>query len=148
MSVVNYLKVQLLSEDATLPQRSDDGAAGLDLFAAENITIFPGEIVIVNTQIAIEMETGIYGRIASRSGLAAEYGLIVLGGVVDSSYRGPIKVIMTNLGTSFYIVTRGERIAQLILEKYLHAIPVIVPHLTPTGRGDRGFGSSGSSVMV
>lgn len=137
------IKVNRLSETATIPTRGSAEAAGHDLYADENLVIPPGETKAVNTNIAIEMEPGYYAQIAERSGLALKSRLIVGGGVIDSDYRGPIKVILHNASPTPYEVEKNSRIAQLII----HALPRVsfaeTKVLSETDRGSSGFGSTG-----
>jgi dUTP pyrophosphatase len=111
------LLVKRLSKDAKLPVRSTDGAAGYDLCSTENVTLEPGARHMVSTGLAIKIPDDCYGRLAPRSGLAVKFGIHVGGGVVDSDYRGPVKLILHNLGKQPLEIKRGDRVAQLILEK-------------------------------
>ncbi|MEQ8740267.1 MAG: dUTP diphosphatase, partial [Hoeflea sp.] len=118
-------------------------AAGLDLYADESRPILAGRSQIISTGISVMIPEGHYGRVAPRSGLAAKHEIDVLAGVIDSDYRGEIKVILHNLGYKTFPVQRGERIAQLILEKISIPEVVEVENLDITERGDGGFGSTG-----
>lgn len=132
----------MLSPGAIAPTRGSAGAAGYDLYANEDVTIGDGEFTPVNTGISVAIPPGYYGRIAPRSGLAAKYGIIIGGGVIDEDYRGELKVLMSCL-FGMYEVSRGERIAQLILEKITTPELEIVTSLDDTDRGSGGFGSTG-----
>ena len=132
----------MLSPGAIAPTRGSAGAAGYDLYANEDVTIGETEFTPVNTCVSVAIPPGYYGRIAPRSGLAAKYGIIIGGGVIDEDYRGELKVLTSCLfGT--YDVSRGERIAQLILEKITTPELEIVNSLDDTDRGSDGFGSTG-----
>ena len=132
----------MLSPGAIAPTRGSAGAAGYDLYANEDVTIGETDFTPVNTGVSVAIPPGYYGRIAPRSGLAAKYGIIIGGGVIDEDYRGELKVLMSCLlGT--YDVSRGERIAQLILEKITTPELEIVTSLDDTDRGSDGFGSTG-----
>ena len=139
------LRVKKLSESAVLPIRGSSGAAGYDLTSTESHVILPGHRAVVGTGLAIEIPEGTYGRIAPRSGLAVKSGIQVGAGVVDSDYRGEVKVVLFNQDhTNTYIVKPGYRIAQLILEKIeCPAVEEIKDELDITERGDGGFGSTG-----
>ena len=132
----------MLSTGAVAPTRGSAGAAGYDLYANEDVTIGEGEFTPVNTGVSVAIPPGYYGRIAPRSGLAAKYGVIIGGGVIDEDYRGELKVLMSCL-FGMYDVSRGERIAQLILEKITTPELEIVTSLDDTDRGSDGFGSTG-----
>ena len=139
------LRVKKLSESAVLPIRGSSGAAGYDLTSTESHVILPGHRAVVGTGLAIEVPEGTYGRVAPRSGLAVKSGIQVGAGVVDSDYRGEVKVVLFNQDhTNTYIVNPGYRIAQLILEKIeCPAVEEIKDELDITERGDGGFGSTG-----
>lgn len=139
------LRVNKLNTSAVLPVRGSLGAAGYDITSTEFHTIPPGHRVVVGTGIAIEVPEGTYGRVAPRSGLAVKDGLQVGAGVVDSDYRGELKVVLFNHDISeTYIVKPGVRIAQLILEKITcPLVEEIKDNLGETNRGDGGFGSTG-----
>ena len=140
------LVVKRLSEDATLPKRGSEFAAGMDLCSSKTLTIPAGERKLVPTDLAICCPAGTYGRIAPRSGLALKFGIDVGAGVIDADYRGPVGVILFNWGSADFHITQGDRIAQLILEKIV--LPVVEEchtELPDTVRGQGGFGSTGVS---
>ena len=141
-------RVKRLSKNANLPTRGTPFAAGLDLYSAVDI-ILPtgGKTVAVATDIAISFNSqtpgGLYGRIAERSSMALKH-IHLAGGVIDADYRGPIKVLLYNLGSEDYQIHMNDRIAQLILTPYI--IPIIMEcreELDQTERGEGGFGSTG-----
>lgn len=124
--------------------RANPTDAGMDLLASEDRTIPPLSRVIVGTGIFMEIPDGYYGRIAPRSGLAHKYGIDVLAGVVDSSYRGEIRVILYNTDKDeSFQVRSGDKIAQMIIEKHYNFQFVEVDELSDTTRGSGGFGSTG-----
>jgi len=137
--------VKRLNQDAVLPKRSTSGAAGYDLCASEDISIQHNcGRCDVKTGLMIVLPTGCYGRIAPRSGLALNYGINVGAGVIDEDFRGEIKVILFNHGSSDFQVRKGDRIAQLILEQILTPNVVEIEDGTEqTERNNEGFGSSG-----
>lgn len=137
------LRIVRLSDAATAPTRGSAGAAGFDLFAAQERSIPPGDRAVVKTDIQIGLPAGCYGRVAPRSGLAAKHCIDVGAGVVDSDYRGNVMVLLINSGSEAFHVKIGDRIAQLILEKIAAVDVVEVSSLDDTIRGAGGFGSSG-----
>lgn len=137
------LKVKLLSDSAKLPIRASPAAAGYDLFCSKGITIAKGSLQCVETDIAIAVPSGHYGRIAPRSGLALRSSINVGGGVVDQDYRGPLGVLLFNHGENDFEVKIGDRIAQLIIQKISTPEVCLVSELDETSRGESGFGSTG-----
>lgn len=137
-------RVTKLSEDAVVPTRSNPGDAGYDLFANQDVQIYPQHLVMVPTGIAISIPPDCYGRVAPRSGLAWKHQLDVFAGVVDSSYRGEIKVLLKNHGSQIVTLAKGDRVAQLIFERIYTPELVEVQTLDESERGAGGFGSSGN----
>ena len=137
------LFVKKLSENATLPLRASEGAAGYDLFVAEDCTIY-GRRRLIATDIAIAIPRGYYGRIAPRSSLAWKHCIDVGAGVIDEDYRGPIGVLLCSSNENPFYITKGDRIAQLIITKIITPEIVEVNDLDDTERGSGGFGSSGT----
>jgi dUTP pyrophosphatase len=140
------MKVKLIHPLAKVPARGSEYAAGLDLCSVEQLFIWPGERKVIATGICIEIPTGFYGRIAPRSGLAVKHGIMTMAGVIDSDYRGEIKVVLYNSGLGLdekFEVSPGDRIAQLILQA-VAAFPIeVVTELSDTARAEGGFGSTG-----
>jgi len=137
------IQVKLLTENSKPPTRNTPTDAGLDLYASEAALINGRGWKAVSVGISISIPDGFYARIAPRSGLAYKYGLDVFAGVVDSGYRGEIKVIIYNAGEKDYLINAGDKIAQLIIEKCYLWNTLIVDELDESSRGERGFGSSG-----
>lgn len=137
------LPIQRVDASAALPKRGSPGAAGLDLFAAETKTLWQGVQTRVDTGIAIALPVDHVGLIWPRSGWAANYGIDTLAGVIDSDYRGSVQVVLINHGYRPIEITPGVRIAQLIVQRFEHYMPVEVETLGKTVRGDGGFGSTG-----
>jgi len=135
--------------DLPLPAYASEGAAGLDLRAAtpdgETVEILAGERQVVPTGIAIALPLGYEAQVRPRSGLARRHGVTCLNtpGTVDSDYRGEIAVILINLGHEPFAISRGDRIAQLVVAPVARAAWRPVEDLDETGRGSGGFGSSG-----
>lgn len=137
------IKVKPLTITATVPTRNNPSDAGLDLYSDAWVSIPTGGRAIINTSIAIAIPEGFVARIAPRSGLAVNHGIDTLAGVVDSSYRGEILVVLINHGTETCQVNRGDKIAQLLIQPVELWIPEVVDSLADTTRGTNGFGSSG-----
>ncbi|HEX9947929.1 MAG TPA: dUTP diphosphatase [Allosphingosinicella sp.] len=132
-------------EGLPLPSYASDGAAGLDVVAAEDLTLAPGARHAVATGFAIAIPEGYEVQVRPRSGLALKHGITCLNtpGTIDSDYRGEVKVILANLGGEPFAVRRGERIAQLVPAPVQRAAFREVGDLDSTARGTGGFGSTG-----
>ena len=134
-------------EDMPLPISASKFSSGVDLLSAETskIILKPGKIILVSTGIKIMIPKGYEGQIRPRSGLALKHGITVLNtpGTIDSDYRGIIKVILINLGEKEFIIQRGDRIAQLVIQKIFFPDLKLVKTLNNTKRGEGGFGHSG-----
>jgi dUTP pyrophosphatase len=132
-------------EGIPLPAYATDGAAGLDVAAAEGLVLAPGQRHAVATGFAIEIPHGIEVQVRPRSGLAIRHGITCLNtpGTIDSDYRGEVKVILVNLGEEPFAIRRGERIAQLVPAPVLRAAVTEVDTIGETARGSGGFGSTG-----
>jgi dUTP pyrophosphatase len=142
------LKVRLLAPGAELPARAHVSDAGLDLRAFEPATIGPGERAAIGTGIAVEIPPGHAGLVLPRSGLALRHGIALVNapGLIDSDYRGEVRVLLLNTDREHeFALERGDRIAQLLVVPFAGAEPVEVAELTDTERGLGGFGSSGSA---
>ncbi len=140
------LAVRRLSDRATLPARSYEHDAGLDLHAAEPALLAPGERASVGTGLAIELPEGHAGLVVPRSGLAARHGISLVNapGLVDAGYRGELRVLLLNTDRLHaFEVSVGERIAQLLVVAVAMLEPVEVVELAVSQRAGRGFGSSG-----
>ena len=138
------LCVKRLTHDAVLPTRGSNDAAGYDLYSTDQIIIPPTRRALVGTSIAILMPNGVYGRVAPRSGLAVKHGIQVGAGVIDSDYTGEVRVVLFNHGDRDFEVKKGDRIAQLILEKCDTPRVEEIGFLEETDRGSGGFGSTGA----
>jgi dUTP pyrophosphatase len=132
-------------EGLPLPRYASDDAVGLDVAAAEELKLEPGERHAVATGFAIEIPRGYEVQVRPRSGLAMKHGITCLNtpGTIDSDYRGEVKVILINLGQEPFEIRRGERIAQLVPAPVLRANFVEAGELAETARGSGGFGSTG-----
>lgn len=137
--------VRRLRDDAVLPGQAYEGDAGLDLAACEEIELGPGERAVVPTGIAVEIPSGYAGFVQPRSGLAARHGIGVVNspGLIDSGYRGEIRVVLLNTDSvETFTVEPGMRIAQLVVTPVASVRLVEVEELAASERGARGFGSS------
>jgi dUTP diphosphatase len=142
---IAVLRVGGRGEPLELPRHQSAGAAGLDLRADEPVELAPGERCLVPTGIAVAIPPGWEGQVRPRSGLALRHGLGIPNapGTVDSDYRGEVGVILVNWGTETVRLSRGERIAQLVLAPVRRAVLHEVSELPPSDRGGGGFGSTG-----
>ncbi len=136
------------ARDLPLPHYATEQSAGMDLSAAidKSLVIKAGEIQTVPTGIAIALPSGMEAQIRPRSGLAARHGITVLNspGTIDADYRGEIKAILINHSAEDFTITRGIRIAQVVIAKYEHVTLKETGSLDETQRGEQGFGSTGS----
>lgn len=143
--LANILKIKKINENAIIPKRAKLGDSGLDLCSTEKIILVPGVPTLVSTGWQMEVPLGYEIQIRPRSGLAFKNSITVPNspGTVDCNYRGEVKVILLNLGTSDYIVEKGAKIAQMVVATVNLCEPVEVTELSETERGDGGFGSTG-----
>ena len=138
------IKIKLLSENAKIPQKSEPGAAGYDLYSTEDYILQPNERRLFKTDVSMRIPSGYYGQIAPRSGLALKNGIAVFGGIVDESYSGNIGVILKNFGVLPLEIKKHDRIAQLLFIRCNNQFEFTqVDTLPESQRGDGGFGSSG-----
>jgi dUTP pyrophosphatase len=143
---VSELPFRRLDPDGVVPTRAYAGDAGLDLASAEHHVLGPGERAVVSTGLAVAIPAGHAGLVVPRSGLAARHGITIVNapGLVDSGYRGDVKVILLNTDRSeTFVVEPGMRIAQLVVIAVPDLEPVEAEALAETERGARGHGSSG-----
>lgn len=133
-----------------LPAYATDGAAGMDVLAAEDVALAPGARHAVATGLAVAIPHGFEIQVRPRSGLALKHGISVPNtpGTIDSDYRGEVKVILINHGTEPFAIHRGDRIAQLVLAPVTRASWLPVDELDETARGEGGFGSTGGVISL
>ncbi|AIS52472.1 deoxyuridine 5'-triphosphate nucleotidohydrolase Dut [Thermoanaerobacter kivui] len=147
MSEVLKIKRTEDAKDLPLPQYMSEGAAGMDLYAnvKEDVVLKPGDIKLIPTGIKIELPKNYEAQIRPRSGLALNYGITLLNtpGTIDSDYRGEIKLIMINLGKEEFIIKRGQRVAQMVINQITRPKIVEVDNLSETERDVGGFGHTG-----
>lgn len=139
------------AEGIALPAYESDGAAGLDLRAAvpedRPLILLAGKRALVPTGIVLEIPPGFEGQVRPRSGLALKHGITCLNtpGTIDCDYRGEIQILLVNLGEDDFPVTRGMRVAQLVIAPVAHAVVEERSHAADTKRGAGGFGSTGTA---
>lgn len=150
MSDQASIDVQVLpeAEGLDLPEYASPGSAGMDLRAAvaDELTLQPGQIRLVTTGLRLAIPPGYEAQIRPRSGLALKHGITIPNapGTIDSDYRGVLQVILANTGPEPFTVSRGDRIAQMVIAPVTQAALNSVPDLDDTERGEGGFGSSGT----
>jgi dUTP pyrophosphatase len=137
-------------EGLDLPAYATDGAAGMDVLAAEDVVLAPGARHAVATGLAFAIPIGFEIQVRPRSGLALKHGITVPNtpGTIDSDYRGELKVILINHGGEPFAVRRGDRVAQLVVAPVTRATWLKVDELDHTARGEGGFGSTGGVVAL
>jgi dUTP pyrophosphatase len=139
------VEVKLLHPQAKAPLRARPGDAGADLFAVESVVVPAGQRRDVGTGVAIALPEGFGGFVQPRSGLAFKHGIMLVNspGMIDSGYRGEVRVCLFNSGSEPFVVAVGERIAQLVVQRVEEVAFCEVSNLSVTVRADGGFGSSG-----
>lgn len=139
------LKIYKLHELAVTPRYEHPGDAGLDLCSVTEMEILPGESKLVPTGISIELPMGTEAQVRPRSGLALKHGITVLNtpGTIDAGYRGEVGVILINHGKNVFQVTKGMRIAQMVIKPVIYVEVEEVNELSVSSRGSGGFGSTG-----
>lgn len=144
--LVVELRIKRLDKELALPRYAHEGDAGLDLVASEDATLAPGHRSLIGTGISVAIPEGYAGFVQPRSGLAVRHGLSIVNtpGLIDSHYRGEIKVVVINLDPSASMeIRRGDKIAQLVIQKVERCVLVEADELDETTRGAGGFGSTG-----
>ena len=142
------IQIKLLDEDLPMPRYQHEGDAGLDLPSRVDYVLEPGERAMIPTGIAVAIPRGYAGFVLPRSGLASRHGIALVNspGLVDSGYRGEMAIIMINTDKrEAFHIKRGDRIAQLVIQKVVEATTIQVSELDATSRGAGGFGSTGQS---
>lgn len=138
------LLIKKLSATATIPKYIHSHDAGMDLYANETTIIAPQERQLIPTGIAMAIPSGFVGLIWDKSGIATNHGLKTMAGVIDSGYRGEIKILIHNLSNQPYTVQAGTKIAQMLIQPVVQNEIIEVQELDDTSRGDGGFGSTGT----
>ncbi len=137
------VKIKRLHADAKLPSYAHSGDAGMDIFAQEKTIIKRGQIAKIGTGVSMELPEGYVALVWDKSGLASNYGLKNLGGVIDAGYRGEYFITLVNLGNEDYTIDKHHKIAQILIQKVEHPMLEEVEVLSDTSRGQGGFGSTG-----
>ncbi len=139
------LKITKVNPEAILPRYAHDDDSGLDLFSVENYLLEPGKFKLIKTGIKIELPGNTEAQVRPRSGLASKYGISVLNtpGTIDEGYRGEIGIILINHSDLDFEITKGMKVAQMVIAPVLRPRIVEVSTLSHTQRGDCGFGSTG-----
>jgi len=137
------IHIKKLSTTATLPRYIHPHDAGMDLYSSETIIVNPGERKLIPTGIALAIPSGYVGLIWDKSGIATNHGLKTMAGVIDSGYRGEVKILIHNLSNQPYTVQAGTKIAQMLIQPVVQNEIIEVKDLDDTSRGERGFGSTG-----
>lgn len=133
----------MLDNGAIMPTRAHATDAGLDLYARETQGMESGQSAVFDTGVHMEFPHGYYGKIESKSGLNVKHGIVSCGGTIDEGFTGSITVKLYNLSQEPYIVSKGDKIAQIVIQPYLAPELEIVDGLAETPRGANGFGSTG-----
>jgi len=141
---MSELCVKKLVEDAIIPTRGSTHAVGYDLYSVEDCCVPHNSRHLVGTGISIVLPVNVYGRVAPRSGLAVKHGIQVGAGVIDPDYTGEVKVALFNQGDKDFEIKKGDRIAQLVLERCETPAVREVQSIEETTRGSGGFGSTGA----
>lgn len=139
------IKIKQLSKKAIPPKYAHSGDAGIDFFTVDSKTLKPGQWHAFSTGIAMEIPAGFAGLVWDKSGLSSKFGLHVLAGVIDSSFRGEVKIVIYNLGSHNYQFKAGDKVAQMLIQPFITAKTKLVKNLSNSARGQGGFGSTGRS---
>jgi len=144
---IKIKRIESRFNDIPLPSYSTEGSSGMDIRAAviEDLFIEPGQITLVPTNLSVEIPVGYEIQVRPRSGLAAKYGIGVLNspGTIDSDYRGEVKIILINFGKEKFKISRGDRIAQIVVSKVYIGSIIESDDLNSSSRGSGGFGHTG-----
>ena len=139
------VKFKKINPDAIIPDYAHTGDAGMDLYSVEDTILEPMEWKKINTGLIMELPKGTEGQVRSKSGIAYNYGVFVLNspGTVDENYRGEIGVVLYNLNKTPFVIKKGQKIAQLVINKVCYCKTKQIETLTSSQRGEGGFGSTG-----
>lgn len=137
------IKLKRLSNDAKIPSYAHEGDAGLDLYSNEDFILKVCDRAAIKTGVQIAIPRGYVGLVWDKSGIALTHGIKTKGGVIDSSYRGEIMVVMVNLGKEDFKIKKGMKIAQILVQKVENVELEEVEALDETSRNEKGFGSTG-----
>ncbi|TSC96399.1 MAG: dUTPase [Parcubacteria group bacterium Athens0714_26] len=137
------LKIKKLHQEAVVPKYAKKHDAGMDLFALEDHTASPGEVIFVKTGIAMEIPEGYVGLVWDKSGFSTKTKMKTLGGVIDAGYRGDVTVCLINLCSEAHHIEKGMKVAQILIQKVEQPEIELVEELSESERGEGGFGSTG-----
>lgn len=137
------INIKKIHSDAKIPTYGRAGDAGMDFYALHDTTVAPGETAHIQTGIAMEIPQGYVGLFWDKSGLSFKHGIKVLGGVIDSNFRGEFVLGVINLGKEVYTFKKGHKVMQMLVQPVVQAEWVEVDELSETERGEQKFGSSG-----
>ena len=137
------IKVKKLHQDAITPYYAHDGDAGMDLFAVEDVILWPNEPVAVPTGLAIQVPKNCVVLVWDKSGMALKQGIKTMAGVGDSNYRGEYKIVLLNTTNQYQYIKKGQKVAQILIQPIVQAEVEEVSELSDTSRGSGGFGSTG-----
>lgn len=143
--IIMKLKIELINENAKLPDYAHEGDAGMDLYSVESVTLEPGERKLVKTGLKLQLPPNTEAQIRPKSGLALKKGITLLNtpGTIDEGYRGEVGVILINHSQEVYPVEIGQKIAQMVIMPVTRVTVEKVDHLNSSDRGEGGFGSTG-----
>jgi len=137
------IEIKKINPEAKTPIYTLKNDAGMELYSVQDLTVEPGKILTCETGITMAIPVGYVGLIWDKSGVAFKGGIKTMGGVIDSSYRGEIKIILTNLSDKAYVINKGDKVAQMLIQKVESPDIEEVEVLDDTERGEGGFGSTG-----
>ncbi|MBT5342835.1 dUTP diphosphatase [Candidatus Woesearchaeota archaeon] len=137
------IKIKKLSENAALPRYAKPGDAGMDFYSNEELTILPNERKLVSTGISMAIPEGYVGLIWDKSGIATKHGIKTMAGVIDSGYRGEVKILVHNLSDQVHKIEKNTKVAQMLIQPIECREVIEVEELDQTERGEEGFGSTG-----
>jgi len=137
------IKIKKLHPEATAPKYAQPGDAGMDFYALETTPLQPGERKLVSTGISMAIPKGYVGLIWDKSGMATKFGIKTMAGVIDSGYRGEIKILVHNLSKETYVFEKGTKVSQMLIQPVEQKKLIEVNELDETSRGEGAFGSTG-----
>ncbi|MGW8184671.1 MAG: dUTP diphosphatase [Candidatus Moraniibacteriota bacterium] len=137
------IEIKKINPEAKIPIYAIKNDAGMELYSVQDLIVEPGKILTCETGITMAIPVGYVGLIWDKSGVAFKGGIKTMGGVIDSSYRGEIKIILINLSDKVYVINKGDKVAQMLIQKVESPDIEEVEVLDDTERGEGGFGSTG-----
>jgi len=137
------IKIKKLHSEAIIPHYSHEGDAGMDVYSCEDIIIKANQRALVSTGLAIELPDGYVSLIWDKSGISSKFGITKMAGVIEHTYRGEYKILLFNTSNQDYVIKKGQKIAQLLIQPIMTAEIEETQNLSETSRGEGGFGSTG-----